>query len=440
MDTTTRKRTLAPILVALLAVTAGCSFLGGQAPTASPPVSTDAEAPAQSTARTATATTGVTAVPPTDSTGTPTDAPWEGVGVQGTGNLSVDADRVFDRVQRLHGVDVDPPIVTVDSLGSGERPVLDSRFYEAFGVTGTATIAGRFGGGSSVFLNEDVEAQERVLAHEFAHYVHSKAGWWPNRGRNLSVDETVAVEGVIEGSAVFASDAYAAASESVEINGSRETRLDYEQGDEAFKVLVSKYLVGERYVDTLAADPSDLEPLLTDPPTTTERLLHPTRNVSVGDLSVTADESANWTTEPGHYGSNADRRGELRLREILRLELDRAMADAAANGWDNDRSLTFTSTGEERRAAAAWTLRFEYATETDEFAAAFDRFAERRSANSSLAFATERVAPETVAVFAGNETFVDGAVATGGNESVHIAAPGTNGTASTQGARPLAAD
>lgn len=424
------------MVVALLAVTAGCSFVGGPSSTAQPrtatPTATGTEPTAQPTDSPTPAGAEPTSTPETEQTGTPTDAPWEGVGVSGTGTLSVDPDRVYERVERLHGVEQPPPNVVVERFGA-ERELFGEPFYEAFGVAGTAEAAGVYRLGNSVYLNDEVGAdeQERVLVHEFAHYLHYQSGWWPERQGDLSTDEAAAGDAVIEGSAVYATNSYAASRDDPTLNDSRDDVRAYRSRSGGLRLTISRYIAGERYVDALVDAPSELEPVLTDPPTATEGVLHPARNVSLGDLSVATEGSANWRVRDGHYESGADRRGELYLREILRLELDRATADAAANGWDNDRSLTFADS-DGTGTAVAWTLRWESATEADEFAAAFDRFAERRAANASLAFASERVAPETVTVFAGNETFVDGAAATGTNESVRIAAPDANATASAE--------
>ncbi|WP_436912102.1 hypothetical protein [Halosimplex marinum] len=427
------RHALIVVCLGLLAATAGCGFLAGgraESPTASPAVdATDtAETPA----------TGDSAPGSPEPTATATPTAGDGEIVPVDGNLSVNATRVFERVERLHGVEADAPTVVVGTGEPREAGTYDSPFYRAVGITGRIYAAGQLVGPEEVFVDANVSDPERTLAHEFAHTVHSQERWLPTGLRSVSDDELRAAWAVIEGSAVYTTDEYLRTHAEDARLGSRTLRRSYDDGNPAYRLFVSRYVAGVEYVEARADSPSELEPVLTDPPETTEAILHPDRNVSVGYLAVST-APGNWSVEPGHYPSGADRRGELFVRELLRLELDRAVADSAANGWDNDRSLAFVDPGS-NETAVAWTLRFENATEADEFAAAFERFADRRAANSSLTFASERVAPETLTVFAGNETFVDGAVATGSNESVHIAVPSANGTASTQGVRPPAAD
>ncbi|WP_436923643.1 hypothetical protein [Halosimplex amylolyticum] len=434
MSPTSRKRLLAALCLALLTVTAGCSFLAGDGgpSTASPPAATDAAPTATAAASTP------TDLPSSQATAAPTDAgaaatPESGEELTVRGNLSVDVDRIFERVERLHGVDVDPPTVVV--FESRDAGSFESNFYGAFGLTGTVSAAGQATRQGTVYIESNVSMPERVLAHEFAHHVHSQRRWRPSGLWRVTADERQAATAVSEGSAVFATDAYANAPKTDVPLESDVLQYGYNRSESPFRVFTAKYIVGAEYVESQVDSPSELSTVLRDPPETTEELLHPDRSVSLGNLTVAPNESADWTVELGHYPSDADRRGELIVREFLRLELDRKTADAAADGWDNDRSLTFSATADENRTAIAWTLRWENATEADEFAAAFDRFATRRSANASLSFASERVAPETVVVFAGDESFVHGATARGTNESVRIAAPGRSETASATAAR-----
>lgn len=70
------------------------------------------------------------------------------------------------------------------------------------------------------------------------------------------------------------------------------------------------------------------------------------------------------------------------------------------------------------QAGYAWTLRWDDASEADEFQSAFGEYADR----SDERFRTERVGDETVVVFAGADDFVGNATATGNSSSVTVAA------------------
>lgn len=436
------KRLLATICLALLTVTAGCGFIAGSGGQSTPTAAgadapTPTERPQATAAPDSPASVTPTEMPdgtaePTPTAAEPTERDENRVAVEG--NLSFNATEVFERVERLHGVDVDPPNVLVDE----RRPILTtpSPFVRAFGVSGRVSAAGQAVDQETVFLASGLEVPEVVLAHEFAHNVHQQSGWQPVWPRSAPADRYDAVTAINEGAAVYVADSYVEDSDRNLTADSRSLRRGYENASTYGRLFISYYLVGADYVEAQVTSPSDLEPVMRDPPETTEQLLHPERNVSLGNLTVEPRESPDWTVEIGHYPSDADRRGELVVRELLRLELDRERADAAANGWDNDRSLTFTSTADENETGFAWSIRADNASEADELAQAFETFAERRAANSTSSFGVERVAPETVVVLAGNESFVDGTTVSVTNESVRVTAPGTNGTAATATANP----
>ncbi|WP_436931923.1 hypothetical protein [Halosimplex halobium] len=426
------RHALIVVCLGLLAATAGCGFLaGGGAESATPPTASGANG----------TTTAESTATPTDAepSAATTPAASDGHVVTVAGNRTINATLVFERVERLHGVDADRPTVSVVDGGEGAptRRVYTAPFFRALGLTGNVTLGGVASGGTDVVLNADNPSPEAVLVHEFAHIVHQQQRWRPTGLSSVTYDEWVAARSVGEGAATYVGDVYAARYDGDVISGTRYIRLGYEAGNAPYRLNSAPYLAGAGYVHSRAGSPSELGSILRDPPETTEGILHPDRNVSVGNLTV-ATADGNWSAVPGHYSSDSDRRGELLVRELLRLELDRPVADSAANGWDNDRSLSLVAP-DGNGTGVAWTLRWENATEADEFAAAFDRFADRRAANSSLRFSSDRVAPETVTVFAGNETFVEGAAATGTNESVRVVAPGANATVSAEGPRRLAA-
>lgn len=115
----------------------------------------------------------------------------------------------------------------------------------------------------------------------------------------------------------------------------------------------------------------------TNPPTTTEQILHPPKylagegavEVALDDASATLGEgwSQVWNTTLG----------EWYLREHLAVELPRAEASDAAAGWGGDRFQVYRQADD---GALAWRLRLVWDTpaEQAEFVQAYAQFGEAR--------------------------------------------------------------
>jgi hypothetical protein len=175
-----------------------------------------------------------------------------------------------------------------------------------------------------------------VLGHEFVHYVqlqndrHSQVA----RKTDRTTDGTFAFESVIEGGAVYATDAYLRAFAE---NGTRNTPLYRGIIEDAPPGHVTHldelaYLAGSRYAGTRIDGPSELADLYGRPPLTSEQVLHdysPAAEPPV-PLRVRTTTGANWRQV------GRDRMGEAFLRVALSAGVSPDRARSAASGWGND--------------------------------------------------------------------------------------------------------
>jgi len=116
------------------------------------------------------------------------------------------------------------------------------------------------------------------------------------------------------------------------------------------------------------------------------------------------------TTDTGEFElvqSPTGRAGELVTRITLRDATGKPQAVNASEGWGNDRVVVFED-GWER--SVAWVTRWDTAADADEFAAAARTLGNE---TDTEAFRTTRLDEETVVVFAGTESFVETASASG---------------------------
>jgi hypothetical protein len=390
---------LLPIACALLLVLAGCGAApGGQSPTAAP----DATAsPTSDTASTPTPTTGVT--PDGDGVSIPNDG------------LPVDPDPVFERVLKLTGQDVEPP--TVYTAESGELPPQGaSPFYASLGITPPEERVGAAGAvtdPSTVYLFDpalrDETVAERTLAHEFVHTVQFQMGWKSDLLSTLSADRRWTYDVrktsrlVMEGTATHFENqyqrTYMPSTEPV-------TYTDRYRNASAWKRLVlAPYRYGAPYVESRLDSGTSLAAIHTDPPNSTEQVLHGSDD-PITSLNVTAGEVGEWERTAGAT------QGELFLRIALRTELNKSAAVDAAHGWGEDRRITFRKQND---TATAWVLHWDDAANATEFETAFDRFLDAKATRNGSVWqqdsgnATYRVVEtndETTVVFLGNETFV----------------------------------
>lgn len=383
-------RWLRVLAVAALLVLAGCS-----APVADEPVAVGDDA------------TGATTASPT------TDGPPEGVVVRG-GRLDVDVNRTYDRVRRLVDGDYAGTRVVVRDLTAYKTADYgDVPFFRVFGVgdpaldenqpTGITTLD------AVVYVSPagaDGARLEQVLAHEFVHVAQVREEMVPwfggvSLGR-VTLDERLAQRALVEGGAVYVTDAYTREYLPGEPRQSARIAAGYENGTAGTRLVWSQYHFGFRYVNATVDAPSALPDVYEDAPETTESVLHPGERDAPASLDVTVDAGEYQQVE-----SPTVRAGELLTRITLRAATDRQTAANASEGWGNDRVVAFRTDG---GFGVAWVTRWDADEDADEFAAAARELGTATDVDSVR---VTRLDAETVVVFGGSEAFVDTATASG---------------------------
>jgi hypothetical protein len=335
------------------------------------------------------------------------------------GEVPVDATAVFERVEALTDRDVEQPTVYVGEVVAPEREgqverilgTSDQQFPQNRS-TGRTSPDGRvkFDPGG------DRASVERTLAHEYVHVVQFQSGMVPQPDAYLeevTTDSRLAWQMVLEGGAVYATDAYGR-------EHMPDARLQSTVFAEAYadpatpetRLTLAWYHLGYRYVDAQVDGPADLASAYDPMPTTTEQVLHDRAPATEPPLSVDVDPAAgdDWTQV-----GEADRRGELYVRVLLRTQLDRERAVAAASGWGGDRAVTFTDGDDDDgdgltdADGMAWVLRWDTTADADEFEDAVRAYADRRASETSGEFRVRRLATDTVVVLVGTPTFLSNA-------------------------------
>ncbi|QKY19067.1 hypothetical protein B4589_001265 [Halolamina sp. CBA1230] len=390
---------IAPIACALLLVLAGCGAApGGPSPTAAPE-STQSPTPEAEPS-------------PTPSAGVTPDG--NGVSIAGD-RLAVDPDPVFERVLNLTGTDVRPPTVyTAESADLPSRGA--SSFYASLGITPPDERVGAAGAAtdpSTVYLFAPVLGNEtgveRTLAHEFVHTVQYRTGWMDDllsslsAGQQWTYDVRKTRSLVVEGAATHVEAQYRRAFMPSTEPVSYAER--YREATAWNRLVLAPYRYGPGYVEERLDDGDDLAAIHTDPPNSTEQVLHGSDD-PIAPLNVTADEVGEWERRTGAT------QGELFVRVALRTELNRSTAVDAAHGWGNDRRLTYDR-GE--ATATAWVLRWDDAENATEFETAFERYLDAKATRNegvwtredgNTTYRLERVSDRNVVVYLGNESFV----------------------------------
>lgn len=399
------------LALTLLVVLAGCGGTGGPA-TDGPEteVRTDTGPPD--------ATTGT--VPPTAATATDgpvtTDAPdaAEAPVVVSGGDLTVDANVTYRRVQSMLGIETDRnPVVVVrdaEDLQTGESAQPWGPFAASLGITGDGGSYDGVAGitrGSRVYLyvsEDDTAAEiERTLAHEFAHVLLGRPAGNASRSVPSTTDTRLASGSMLEGAATYVATEYVDEYLPSVANETIVVRRAYRAADPAGKLVMARYLFGARYVDARVDSPRALPAAYDRPPRTTAQVLHPDRNVSYRSApNVSVVDAESW------YRAGSDTRGELFVRVALGTVLDRSAAASAAAGWDGDRLVTFErADGDDR--GYVWTLYWESQSEADEFETGVERYVDaRRSVAEAPTFRVERTSNRSVTLLVGSESFVDG--------------------------------
>jgi hypothetical protein len=386
-------RGAAAVAVCLLLAVAGCT-----APTA--------DAPALAEGSDATPDETTTTTTEDDPGGAP-----EYVVVEG--DLAVDANRTFDRVAALVGESYEPTRVVVRDLTSFKSSDLSRvPFFRAFGVTNVSLDESQPAGlttNTAVVYVSPAEAGpervEQVLAHEFVHVAQVREEMVPWFGGlslgGVTIDERFARRALVEGGAVYVTDAYTREHQPGVQPQSAHVAGQYANGSTGDRYVFGQYLYGFRYVNATISAPSDLASVYDDAPETSENVLHPGER----DDPVALDVFVN-ATEFTHLRSPTERAGEFVTRLALRQATNRSVAREAAAGWGNDHVEVFR-TGTQR--SVAWVTRWDTTADADQFAAA----ARSLGNTSEYYYRTTRLSNDTVVVFAGTESFVETAAATG---------------------------
>ncbi|MFB6234696.1 MAG: hypothetical protein ABEH81_09305 [Halopenitus sp.] len=313
-------------------------------------------------------------------------------------------------------------------LGSGTVP----RFQRLLGITypnreGLAA-AGYVDGPDRIVLNrrilDNATTTEAVLAHESVHIIQfeqqafsltsDRVGGGDLRG---TTDSQLAYRATIEGSAVYAADAY---HEAYMRNGTpprASMARRYENASGATKLALGPYHYGAEHIAARIDDASDLRTIYKQPPRTTSEVIHGvnTDRSPVASLPLDVHEGETWTER----SDRRDRLGELYFRVALATELDDETAATAGTGWRADKRLTFTD-GENR--SYVWILRFSDEQNATQAERAMTDYLDSRAdpkrvdtpngsvqvwttPDTNATFRTVRVDAETVAFVIGDSTF-----------------------------------
>jgi hypothetical protein len=391
-------RWLRALALCALLVLAGCAAPAGETPVAAGPATDGSTASATTTPQPTT----------TLDDGTAPDH------VVVDGDLPVDANLTFDRVAALLDADYAPTRVVVQNFSGRQTAAFSAiPFFAAFGVSGPETAATGPAGlttlDATVYLSPaaaDSARVEQVLAHEFVHVAQVRTGMVPwfegQAGVAESLDEQFARRALVEGGAVYVTDAYTREHQSGLGSQSTQIAAAYANATAGGRFVYGQYHFGARYANATLESPVELPALYEDPPESTENVLHPETDDEPAALEVFA-ESDSFDRER----SQTRRAGELLARVVLRQTVNRSTAREAAAGWGNDRVVAFdTANG----SAVAWVTRWDTPGDADEFTVAARSLDDLQTGNE---YRTERIGEDTVVVFAGSREFVESAEATG---------------------------
>ncbi|WP_097009124.1 hypothetical protein [Natronoarchaeum philippinense] len=351
-------------------------------------------------------------------------------------SLSFDPDPVWERVTTLMASDAEQPPLTVGVPGAtaGQAFAPDRSTFkqalnasaaasasDASGPRGVTTPFGVYvepGGGPPVVV-------EQVLAHEYAHAVQYAdsmfAPWLTEPVR--STDQQMTQTALIEGGATYVGDVYTERYLSDVPLQSEQMRRSYERAAAGDRFFVAPYYFGAEYVDRRLDSPADLQSVYDNPAYNTAELLHGEGAGEQLPMSIAVDTSdGDWTA------TSRDKKGELYTRIALRATLDGDAAATAAAGWGNDSAISFDHDGGDPDAFV-WALRWDTATDADEFVAAFERSLDRRTDDWADRTRVEYLSDRTVTVVMGPDAFREGTTITGtaGDLSIDVDAAADSG-------------
>lgn len=391
------------VILAAVVALAGCNALPDAGAPDQPGTATVTEAETNGGAPTVTATA---------STQTGTESPPPTLAEKG-----VDVNVTWNRTQRLVGVNATRPSVTVRR---GDRSYGTSPFIVA--LTGSAPESPLRAGAyylseedSVVFPTHEVRNSsaatlETTLAHEYAHAIQHQHGWSYTDVSRSRTTEPMAVRAYSEGFAEYVEQQYAARYSAGPVP---DTPDRYENRTTHERYSLAPYFYGRQYFERNVNETGNLSAVAENPPASTEQVLHDTDD-TLRELWVRPQYSSEWTASEAPLG-------ELATRVVLRDELPRDRAVAAAEGWGADRLLPIErETGTE--TGYVWVHRWDAPAEADEFEAAMAAYLDgRRSETDEYEFQLRRLTPETTAVFVSRDGFSDAvSISADSNESVPI--------------------
>lgn len=332
------------------------------------------------------------------------------------GSLDVPANRTYERVQTLVDTDLGDVRVVVRDLTGYKTTNYDAvPFFSVLGVGGASLDptepAGLTTFDSTVYVSPaaaEPQRVEQVLAHEFVHVAQIREGMVPWFGglslTRVTLDERLARRALVEGGAVYATDAYTRQHlPGVQLQ-SAAVAEGYADGPTGNRLVWGQYHFGYQYVNAAIDDPDELAAVYDDAPETTENLLHPDDPDEPVPLDVRVESA---TREFRQVTSRTGSAGELVTRIVLRDDTTRQTAIEASEGWGNDRVVVFTDGVDEQ---VAWVTRWDTRADADEF----ERAARAMETDAyGYDLRVERLDAETVVVFGGTDEFLSTASASG---------------------------
>jgi hypothetical protein len=413
------------LALVLSLVLAGC----GGAITTDKPTETTTGIPSESE----TPAAETTATPRTIST--TTRQGQDDIGVRG-GDLPVNPNRIFARVQSLLGTTVSgPDYIEIRLHDEMPRSLSEfPRFYRLLGIEfpedRNATATGLTPNRNVVFLKQQLLSNRAetafVLVHEYVHIIQFTTGAFRTLRKNLNIswpltpDTRLVYRSIGEGAATYTARIYAKQylnTSQIKLRANNLTQGYWSRSAEE-RYVHAPYYYGNRYAAARVDSPRALDKLYKRPPQTTETLIHrlPPGSEPPMNLSVSV-EQANWFFL---NLSSQGRMGELFVRIALSTELNRSAAIRGADGWGSDRQLTFVRNGQH---GYAWVLRWDDAANATEFVNVFRTYLSKRAVykngvwrDDDTAFRVERIGERTIVVFLGPSSFVTTAEASGTGE------------------------
>ena len=382
--------------------------------------------------------------PGTNTTATPEDAASAAAqanqseaayDVRVDGELPVNATLVFARTQTLLNSSITTTAVSVDRSPSGSgQPGPVSQFRQLLGIgPPRAQAESDLEVGGVTYTNGQVTIApnggepaeiERTLAHEFVHVAQAGTGVFRNVPSQLPLDRQgttdarLVTRSVIEGAAVFGSTAYTERYQPSYPTERATLARVYANASAGTQLFWGPYRFGGAHVAARIDDPAALSEVYGDAPVTTEQVIHATDD-PVRDLRVTVDPGA-WTE------TRRDSMGELFTRIALDVGLSSDRAASAAAGWGNDQLVGFERGTDQ---GYAWALRWDDDEEAQAFTAALRTALDERATRTADGWRTTEgeyrieASGETVVLLTGASEFVAATTVEVADDSVSLSLP-----------------